>query len=783
MHGLERRLGGPVRADPGIEAADDGLSFPPREAFFEIERSFGPGVFNLTLSLGRPQGVLIFLRHDGRWTMLPTLTPRRTVGLRFRTEVAIEAIRVRPVEHTRLQLQRLDIDPAPDWRALLADVRVGPFAFPPRESLLTGEGEEPQSVRLAPWGGGCTVVEADAATLDGTLLTVAEANGALRLALERPLRRGLVRVRARIVGADGGPAVLKPRCYFPRGGELSGGSDRSAAEARLFHVTGDEWVGLARVPSAAREVIFRPREFAGALHVRSLSIENVSFRSALAAWTAIGSTRRRLEGRDRAELAAFRHAVLCEASRRHRKWIAVHEAESVRRWLARPLVWRGPVSVAIVGGSRSERDRTARSVLANGDGDVRLVEADAADILLPAGTRLAPYALAALHRVPRGPVIADADRTTLGLRHSPQPLAAFDRVAALHDGRIEGLLLVPAGEGSRFRRALEAAAVAHVPLYLTTSPGRVAPTVAAEGDLAMGPAQSLGTIGRPSASRTPHRKSRIAIITATRDGPHHLERYLRTLRSTEHASFDLVLVDNASTDANALALLAQAREVFGARIIHDDRAFNFAAMNNLAVAQSDADVLVFANNDIAFTNAGWLSALVAPLATSGVGISGAVLTYPDGRLQHAGKCLAGEVGVRHLHRFASPALPWLDERPIRTVAAVTGALMAVRAALFDDLSGFDAVRFPVLYNDTDFCLRAAERGMRTVLATGARAVHHESATLRSESATNLAKRDEARYHRRREASAFQGRWGHLMERDPHHPTNCDPGEARLLPWR
>jgi len=63
----------------------------------------------------------------------------------------------------------------------------------------------------------------------------------------------------------------------------------------------------------------------------------------------------------------------------------------------------------------------------------------------------------------------------------------------------------------------------------------------------------------------------------------------------------------------------------------------------------------------------------------------------------------------------------------REVTAVTGACLAVRRAVWDELGGFD-LRFPVNYNDIDLCLRAGRAGYRVLLEAQAILLHDEAQT-------------------------------------------------------
>jgi GT2 family glycosyltransferase len=56
---------------------------------------------------------------------------------------------------------------------------------------------------------------------------------------------------------------------------------------------------------------------------------------------------------------------------------------------------------------------------------------------------------------------------------------------------------------------------------------------------------------------------------------------------------------------------------------------------------------------------------------------------------------------------------------------VTGACLATRREVFDELGGFDE-SLGVYLNDIDYCLRAGTKGYRTVFEPGAELTHHES---------------------------------------------------------
>jgi GT2 family glycosyltransferase len=61
----------------------------------------------------------------------------------------------------------------------------------------------------------------------------------------------------------------------------------------------------------------------------------------------------------------------------------------------------------------------------------------------------------------------------------------------------------------------------------------------------------------------------------------------------------------------------------------------------------------------------------------------------------------------------------------RECTAVTGACLATRRAVFEELQGFDE-SLGIDLNDIDYCLRARQTGLSVIYEPGAELVHHES---------------------------------------------------------
>jgi GT2 family glycosyltransferase len=101
----------------------------------------------------------------------------------------------------------------------------------------------------------------------------------------------------------------------------------------------------------------------------------------------------------------------------------------------------------------------------------------------------------------------------------------------------------------------------------------------------------------------------------------------------------------------------------------------------------------------------------------------------------------------------------------RSVAAVTGACLAIRRAVFEEVGGLEQEALAVTCNDIDLCLRVRAAGYRVVYVPEAVLVHHEASTRgHDRSAAQMARVLRERDYLRRH-------WGELATRDPYLNAN------------
>ena len=155
---------------------------------------------------------------------------------------------------------------------------------------------------------------------------------------------------------------------------------------------------------------------------------------------------------------------------------------------------------------------------------------------------------------------------------------------------------------------------------------------------------------------------------------------------TDYPDFELIVVDNGSTDPDTLALYAQLqREKPNFTLDMAPAPFNFSRQVNRGVALARGEAVLLLNNDVEVIEADWLAEMVECLAFPDVGVVGARLLYPSGDLQHAGVVvgLGGLAGHWFAGRPADYPGP-MGRLAVRSaMTAVTGACMLISRACLD----------------------------------------------------------------------------------------------------
>lgn len=200
------------------------------------------------------------------------------------------------------------------------------------------------------------------------------------------------------------------------------------------------------------------------------------------------------------------------------------------------------------------------------------------------------------------------------------------------------------------------------------------------------------------------------------------------VRNTPPDSYELVVVDNASSDGTREWLLAQQQECALHAVINLENR-GFAAACNQGARAARGQYVLFLNNDTE-VEPNWIEPLIDVLDTEPqVGAVGSKLLFADRTIQHAGVIVVDhrKLGdpLLALHIFARLPEAHPDANARRSYKAVTAACMLVRRDAFWLCGGFDESYWNG-YEDIDLCFALAQRGFSIVYEPRSVVIHHES---------------------------------------------------------
>ena len=214
---------------------------------------------------------------------------------------------------------------------------------------------------------------------------------------------------------------------------------------------------------------------------------------------------------------------------------------------------------------------------------------------------------------------------------------------------------------------------------------------------------------------------------------------VESVRSVAEQSLrpSLWVVDNASTDGSADAIATACPD---AHLIRNQQNLGFAAGNNQAWQEAaGADYLLLVNNDVILPDPDALREVVSFLEgqPDTHGVCGRY-EYPDGEFQHFYNQLPTAFDLMVSWGIGKHWPPFLRSRRTRayhlqkhdfnrasTIEQPAFACVLLRGSSARQVGMFDE-RFPIFFNDIDYCWRWRERGWTWHYLPQWRIIHHRS---------------------------------------------------------
>lgn len=304
-----------------------------------------------------------------------------------------------------------------------------------------------------------------------------------------------------------------------------------------------------------------------------------------------------------------------------------------------------------------------------------------------------------------------------------------------------------------------------------SGPGGAAPTRTSRPSDASPSTPELAARVRDAIGPVPQRASwpGVSLLVLNRNGAALLPGLLEGLRLTDYPTFELVVVDHASTD-HSLALLEAARPALDVRIERKSVNLTFAAASNEAATLARHPLLLLLNNDVVPFEPGWLKELVDGLLGAQLGAIGATLlrSIPPPRaerppsgvaVQHRGIRFGRRRGQAHPFNVDDGEDLFAERFGIETPCiAATGACLLIGADTFESIGGLDA-GYCYGLEDVDLGLTLRAAGHRVACSGRAVLFHDEGATQR------LDDRESRRLSRLVNERRLADRWGPALRRE------------------
>ncbi len=225
------------------------------------------------------------------------------------------------------------------------------------------------------------------------------------------------------------------------------------------------------------------------------------------------------------------------------------------------------------------------------------------------------------------------------------------------------------------------------------------------------------------------RTDKVSIVVVCYNNLKFTKVCIERLYEVTPPGFELILVDNASTDRTK-GYFKEVRERYpNVKCVFNKENYGFAKGSNTGLKIATRKYICYLNNDTE-PQWGWLEKMVDVLEErTEAGIVGARLYFPKKKntpfkIQHAGISF-DSAGAPHQigGRRSADRVPGVG---VQEVEAVTGAVLLVRK----ELAKFNEAYERGYYEDNDLCLRTREKGYRVYINHEARLIHYEGASQR-----------------------------------------------------
>jgi GT2 family glycosyltransferase len=223
----------------------------------------------------------------------------------------------------------------------------------------------------------------------------------------------------------------------------------------------------------------------------------------------------------------------------------------------------------------------------------------------------------------------------------------------------------------------------------------------------------------------------VSLVIVNFNGQKVLKQCLHTLLKTNYLNYEIIIVDNASTDGS----LEEIEKIFGSnpkiKLVKNQKNVGHSEGCNIGAKISNGRFLVFLDSDVEFESENWLLELVKVMENDiTVGLAQAKIVLSEDKTRLDCVCVAIDALGTWAANYGSRGDRL--KKNFELMAASSGCCI-IRKEVFDNSGGFDNDYF-IYDDDTDLSLRLRIMGYRNLFIPSAEVIHR-SGVLRGVSGT------------------------------------------------
>ncbi|BCO09778.1 hypothetical protein GF1_21540 [Desulfolithobacter dissulfuricans] len=242
---------------------------------------------------------------------------------------------------------------------------------------------------------------------------------------------------------------------------------------------------------------------------------------------------------------------------------------------------------------------------------------------------------------------------------------------------------------------------------------------------------------------------KVSVVVLTYNNLEYTRACLYSLeKQTRYPDWELIIVDNASTDGTPEFLADYGKENPHVHLVLNKENLGFAAGNNVGMRQATGEYIILLNNDTYLTK-GWMRDLVRHFQQDpSLGLVGPVTN-------NIGNEARIEIAYNDMEEMARAAREYTCRHARQRLYVDTVAFFcaAIRRDVIDAIGYLDEDFGRGFFEDDDYCIRARKAGFKVAIAEDVFVHHHLSASF------NKLKEQERKLLFEKNKAVFEKKWG------------------------